>query len=85
MSVNEAEALRQVWTPGSELEEVMLSLEPATQLDSLIRHWLHAILIKEGPKTIDMTKRLVGTMHHRTVHGPGPTFASRESSIWIEN
>lgn len=92
--INPIEKLRQIWTPGREIEEVILSLEPQSELDSMIRHFLHAIIQQKGPQTINLGSAEnpvlnTGTLRWETIHGPGsedaPMLRRRQVSLWIES
>jgi hypothetical protein len=85
------ERLRRIWTPGREVEEVVAKLGPGSELDSMIRHFLHAVVQQNGTQRVQLGSEAfplenTGTLRWETVHGPGPTpeFRSREVTLWIE-
>jgi hypothetical protein len=89
--ISPVEKLRRIWTPGREVEEVVARLDPQTELDSMIRHILHAIVQQHGTVKIDLGSEMdpvlnVGSLRWEIVHGPGPVpeIRRRELTVWIE-
>lgn len=90
--ISPIEKLRRIWTPGREVEEIVHALNPQTELDSMIRHLLHAIVQTEGPKTLNLGSEInpnmnTGTLRWEVVHGPGPDVPEarpRQVIIWVE-
>lgn len=91
--ISPIEKLRRIWTPGREVEEVIARLEPQTELDSMIRHILHAIVQQHGPQTIQLGSEVEpiwnsGILRWETIHGPGPEtmpeIRRRELTVWVE-
>jgi predicted P-loop ATPase len=91
--ISPIEKLRQIWTPGREIEEFIHRLDPQRELDSMVRHILHAIVQQQGPHTIDLGSEIDpvknhGTLRWEIVHGPGPEdmpeWRRRELTIWVE-
>lgn len=85
------ERLRRIWAPGHEIEEVVHSLEPATELDSMIRDWLHRICEQNGAQTVvlgvgDALRPNTGVLRFEIVHHqPSPGAAGqREVTVWVE-
>lgn len=86
------ERLRRIWTPGREIEEVVARLEPATELDSMIRDFLHRVCEQKGSQTLLLEQGgkpvlNTGTLRWEIVHH-APTEQSighREITIWVEN
>ena len=85
------ERLRRIWTPGREIVEVVHALDPQTELDSMLRDFLHRALQQKGPVTLllefeGQTIPNTGTLCWETVHfEPTPgTPGHREVSLWIE-
>lgn len=86
------EKLRHIWTPGSEIQEVVADLNPGTELDSMIRHILHAVIQQHGARTIDLGNPAwtgnEGTLRFEAVYGPGPDLAPElrrpQLAVWIE-
>lgn len=85
------EKLRTIWTPDKEVEELFADLSPATELDSLMRFFVSAIVEKLGSVKIElgseaMPRTLTGTIRWEIVHGPGPEdrpdLRPRELTIW---
>jgi hypothetical protein len=90
VKLHPVERLRRVWTPGREIEELVHRLDPRTELDSAIRHILHAVVQQHGPQRISLGSELqplenVGSLRWEIIHGPGPDeIRQRELTIWIE-
>lgn len=93
VKIHPVEKLRRIWTPGREVEEVIARLEPQTELDSMVRHILHAVIQQHGSCRIDLGSEVQpnlneGTLRWEIIHGPGPDempeIRKREISIWIE-
>jgi len=85
------ERLREIWTPDREVAELFADLDPQTELDSLIRHFFHAIIQRQGSVTLDLGSELhpqvnTGQIRWEIVHGPGPTpeLRPRQVTIWHE-
>lgn len=83
------EALRKVWTPGKEIEEIFSELSPGSELDSIVRTLFHAVIQKVGSITVDLGSEKfpyinTGTIRWEEVHGPGPAtpMRRREVTIW---
>jgi hypothetical protein len=90
--ISPIEKLRRIWTPGREIEELVHNLEPQTELDSMIRHFLHAICQQHGPQRVRLGSEMqpelnFGTLRWEIIHGPGPVeeMREREVTIWIED
>ena len=86
------EKLRRIWTPDSEVEEVVAELSPQTQMDSLIRDWLHRVCEQNGPQTVllGMGEDLLpttGMLNFSIVtYEPRPgKSGQREVTIWVED
>lgn len=81
------EKLRKIWTPESEIEELFADLNPQTELDSMIRHFLHAIVQQTGPKTVSLDEINVGNLRWEIVnYEPRPGVQGhREVTLWVEN
>jgi hypothetical protein len=76
------EKLRQIWTPGREVEEITANLEPGSDLDSQIRDLLHRIIQQRGPVTLDLEVKNVGNLRWEVIaHG---LTGRQEISIWVE-
>lgn len=89
--MNPIEKLRRIWSPGREVEEVILALDPQTELDSTLRDYLHRTIEQHGPRTLllgagDIPKLNTGTLRWEVVHHePTPGSAGRrEVSLWVE-
>jgi hypothetical protein len=85
------ERLRQLWTPDNELAEMFADLSPGTELDSMLRDWLHKIVARERSITLNLGSEMIpvvntGTIRFEIVHGPGdrPELRSRQVTIWHE-
>lgn len=81
------ERLRAIWTPRSEVAELFADLDPQTEVDSMIRHFLHATIQQTGPRTLSLDDLNVGTLRWEVVHHeprPGST-GRREVTLWIED
>lgn len=86
------EKVRQRWSPDREAVEVTMSLEPGTELDSMIRDWLHRVCEQHGPQTVVLGSGAdllpnTGTLRFEVVTfeaSPG-VFGRREVSIWVED
>lgn len=85
------EKLRRIWTPNKEIREFHESLEPRTELDSMVRDFLHRIIQNKGPMTLKLEERgapipNTGTLRFEIIHHePAPgVITGREVSIWIE-
>lgn len=86
MTLKPLEKLRTIWTPGREIEELVHSLEPGTELDSMIRDYLHRTIQQRGPVTLSLDVPNQGTLRWEIIHyepTPGTT-GRREISIWVE-
>jgi NADPH-dependent glutamate synthase beta subunit-like oxidoreductase len=91
MAASPLEKLRRVWTPDREILEVIAALDPRTELDSMLRDWLHRVIEQTGPKTVVLgigETRVVntGTLRWEVVHHePTPGIPGRrEVTLWIE-
>jgi hypothetical protein len=91
MAVDPIESLRKVWSPDKEIAEVVAELDPRTELDSMLRDWLHRVIEQTGPKTLllginDKPVFNTGTLRWEIVHHePMPGNAGiREVTIWVE-
>ncbi|HEY1248342.1 MAG TPA: hypothetical protein VGE97_05100 [Nitrososphaera sp.] len=91
--VNPIERLRRIWTPGREIEEVVAQLGPQTELDSLMRDFLHRTIQQKGPVTLDIGSLVdpvmnTGVLRWETIFGPGledyPEKRRRQVSLWVE-
>lgn len=80
------ERLRRIWTPGSEVEELVHALNPQTELDSMIRDLLHRTIQQTDSVTLDLDALNTGTLRWEIVHHelPNGLPGRREVSIWIE-
>lgn len=82
------ERLRQIWTPDSDVEEIVRDLDPQTELDSMIRDLLCRIICQKGPMTLDYSgDNPPGNLRWEIVHHePRPGIVGRrEISIWVED
>lgn len=52
---NPIEALRQIWTPEREVDELFSDLSPGSALDSEIRDYFSRIIERFGTITLDIT------------------------------
>lgn len=84
------EALREIWTPDKEVVEVSLDTTPQTELDSMIRHILHAVCQQHGSQEIDLGSQLhpvlnTGQLRIEKVVGPGPRAEVRRQqlTVWV--
>jgi hypothetical protein len=78
------EALRRIWTPQSEIEEVFAELSPGTELDSMIRDFFCRILDRQGTITLDLTDPVPEfTVRWEIIHTQPPG-ARRKVTIWKE-
>jgi len=93
VKIHPIEKLRRIWTPGSEIEEIIAELEPRSQLDSMVRHILHAICQQHGPQRISLGSEVepvqnFGSLRWEIIHGPGPDempeIRTRELTVWVE-
>jgi hypothetical protein len=84
--ISPVEKLRRIWTPGREVEELVARLEPQSELDSMIRHLLHAICQQKGSMTINLDDFNIGTLRWEVIHHePSPgVVGRREVTIWVE-
>ena len=85
------ERLRQIWTPQSEVAELFADLDPRTELDSMIRDFLHRTIQTNGPTTLllEIEGQPVlntGTLRWEVIHyEPSPGIPGRrEVSLWVE-
>jgi hypothetical protein len=82
------EQLRKIWTPGRELEEINEDLSPRTELDSQIRHLLHAIVQQQGRPiqvSLDITNKGFLRWERTTVTGAGGIKTGELVTIWVED
>jgi hypothetical protein len=86
------ERLRKAWSPGSEIEETVAELDPGSELDSMIRDWLHRVCEQNGPQKVVLgvggdLRLNTGTLRFEIVHfepSPGSS-GQRELTIWVED
>ena len=50
--ISPLERLRRIWTPGREIEELVYNLDPRTELDSMVRDFLHRTVQQRGAVTL---------------------------------
>jgi hypothetical protein len=87
------EKLRKIWTPGQEIQELVHELDPGTELDDMLRDWLHRMLQMNGAVTLPLSDDLgrpilnTGTLRWEIVHySPRPGVAGRrEVTLWVED
>jgi hypothetical protein len=93
IKIHPVEKLRKIWTPGREIEELVAKLDPQTELDSMVRHFLHALIQQHGPRTIELGSSEepvlnTGVLRWEIIHGPGfddaPHLRRRQAALWIE-
>lgn len=80
------ERLRRIWTPRREVEELFARLDPGSELDSMLRDFLHRALQQCGPVTLGLDEPNRGTLRWEIVHHepvPGQV-GRREVSLWVE-
>lgn len=85
-SIAPIEKLRRIWTPGREIEELVHKLDPATELDSMIRDFLHRAVQQAGPVTLNLDVPNTGNLRFEIIHFesmPG-VVQHREVSLWVE-
>lgn len=90
-TVGPVEKLRRRWSSEREVVETVHALDPATELDSMLRDWLHRICEQHGPQTVklgvgsDLLPN-TGELRFEIVHfEPSPGVAGvREVSLWVE-
>lgn len=86
------EKLRRIWSPDKEVIERFESLDPATELDSIIRDYLHRTIEQRGAVTLILADEYgnfipnTGKLRWETVnHEPTPgKIGRREVTIWVE-
>lgn len=80
---NPIEALRRVWTPEREVEQLFSDLSPGTALDSEIRDYFSRMMLMQGTVTIDITDPVPPfDIRWEVIHTPPPN-ARRQVTIWI--
>ena len=93
MVLHPIEKLRRIWTPGREIEEIIVRLDPQTEVDSMIRDFLHRAIQQCGPVVLNLGSEAdpienVGVLRWEIVHGPGfdehPELRARQVAIWVE-
>lgn len=80
------ERLRQLWTPQDEVAELFADLEPGSEVDAMVREFLHAVIQQHGPHTINLDQLNVGMLNWSIVHHeprPGQP-GRREATLWVE-
>lgn len=79
--------MREIWTPESEVAELFADLDPRTEVDSMIRHFLHATIQQRGPVVIDLGITNVGALNWSIVHHEPRrgVQGKHEASIWVED
>ena len=90
--ISPLERLRRIWTPGREIEELVYNLDPRTELDSMVRDFLHRTVQQRGAVTLVIEQHgtpVLNTGHLRweiVHHEPTPgQLGRREITIWIED
>jgi hypothetical protein len=80
------EKLRTIWTPERELDEFFTDLSPQTELDSMIRDYLHRVIQQRGPVILDLDALNVGSLRWEIIHHqPAPGVkGQRQISLWVE-
>lgn len=86
------EKLRRIWTPQREIEEVVGRLNPQSELDSMIRDFVHRIIEQKGPQTLILgfgsePVLNTGTLRWEIIHHemPNGVVGRREVSLWVED
>lgn len=89
--ISPLERLRRLWTPGREVEELVHEIGPASELDSMLRDWLHRVCEQNGPQTVVLgvggdLRPNTGVLRFEIVHHePSPGMAGhREVTIWVD-
>ena len=81
-SFHPIEALRRIWTPEREVEELFANLAPGTALDSEIRDFFCRIIDKYGTVELDITDPPPHFMvNWNVIHTPPPN-SRRMVTIW---
>jgi len=76
------EALRRIWTPQREIEELFANLAPGTALDSEIRDFFCRIIERVGTIELDVTDPVPNfDIRWNTIHTPPPG-SRRIVTIW---
>lgn len=79
---NPVEALRRIWTPEREIEQLFSDLSPGTALDSQIRDYFCRIVDHAGTIELDLTDPVpLFDVRWEVVHTPPPN-ARRKITIW---
>jgi hypothetical protein len=82
------EKLRKIWSPEMEAAEMFADLNPQTELDSMVRHLLHAILeqVVKGPVQVNLEQLNTGTLRWEIVHPQlAPAVHGPKTCIvWVE-
>lgn len=73
------ETLRRIWTPDREVRELVANLDPATEVDSLIRDFFCRMVQQAGSVRLDMETPNTGDIRWEIVTGPT---GRREVTIW---
>ena len=81
---NPIEALRKVWTPEREIDQLFSDLSPQTALDSEIRDYFSRMILKYGTVTLDITHPVPQfNIRWEVIHTQPPN-ARRQVTIWRE-
>lgn len=84
---NILEPIRRLWTPKNDIEEVFRDLSPQTELDSILRDFLHRTIQQRGPVTLDLSSLNTGQLRWEVIHHePQPGIVGgHEVSLWVED
>lgn len=80
------ENVRRIWTPREEVEEITARMEPGSELDSIIRDYLHRVVQQRGPFTLDLDTLNVGKLRMEiTGFEPVPgRISGSQVALWVE-
>lgn len=79
------EALRRIWTPDREVEEITANLDPQSELDSVIREYFSRIMQHAKTVTLDLSEPTHGTVNWEVVAVPNGNGTFRHQvTIWWE-
>lgn len=82
LKIHPVEALRRIWTPQREIEELFTDLAPGTALDSQIRDFFCRIVDKQGTITLDITDPVPEFQLRWEIIHTMPPNARRKVTIW---
>jgi len=84
MRLHPVEALRRIWTPEREIDQLFSDLSPGSALDSEIRDYFCRIIDKYGSIELDITDPVPPFMVNWNVIHTEPPYSRRMVTIWKE-